>query len=226
MKPRTASLLKIVLLISFVAGAVGVFRFTSFGQALTPGNLRDLLDEFDPLAKRLLYIGGYILGTVLFLPGTLLSFLGAVLFGFWEGTLYTWIGATLGATAAFLLAKALGRDYVNSLLKGRMQALDERLRAHGFLGLLIMRLVPLFPFNGLNYGAGLTAIRFRDYFLATVIGLLPGIFVYQFLFARLGDKLVSEGFAWSDLWDPALGLALLLFVAFTLAGRCLAKRLS
>lgn len=223
---RAKSLLKLVLLLAFVAGAAVFFRFTDLGQSITPASVRETIEGLNPVAARLVYVLGYIVGTVLLLPGTLLSFAGAVLFGMWEGTLYTWTGAVIGATLAFLLAKLLGRDFVNQLLGGKLQALDRRLAEHGFTGLLILRLVPLFPFNGINFGAGLTSIGPRDYVLATAIGILPGTFVYQFLFARLGDKILEEGFAFSDLLDPVLGLALALFIAFILVGRWLSKRLT
>jgi uncharacterized membrane protein YdjX (TVP38/TMEM64 family) len=133
---------------------------------------------FPPLVVPLLYIAIYVVGTVCLLPGTVLSFAGSRLFGLFEATLYTWIAATIGATLAFLLAKLLGRDFVDQLLGGRLEALDERLKRHGFTGLLILRLVPLFPFNGINFGSGLTSIRLVDYVLATAIGILPGTFVY------------------------------------------------
>ena len=89
---------------------------------------------------------------------------------------------------------------------------------------MILRLVPLFPFNGLNFGCGLTAIRTRDYVLATAIGILPGTFVYQYLFATLGRKVLDEGFAWSDLLERDVLLALAAFAAFIVAGKLLARK--
>ncbi|MFO0965687.1 MAG: TVP38/TMEM64 family protein [Gemmataceae bacterium] len=222
---RTARLLKLSLLLAFVAGAILVFRLTPLGDYVTIPRIRALIDDLDSVSARLAYVGVYIAGTVLLLPGTLLSFVGAVLFGAWEGTLYTWIGATIGATLAFFVARGLGRGFVESMLGERLAALDRRLRDHGFTGLLILRLVPLFPFNALNFGCGLTALRTRDYVLATAIGILPGTFVYQFLFAKFGEKILREGLSCSDLWDPTLGLALGLFVVFVIFGKVVANRL-
>lgn len=226
MSPRTRSLLKLTFLLAFVIGAIFLFRFTSLGDSLSVPRIREGIQELGPVSARLAYIALYILGTVLLLPGLLLSFVGAILFGPYEGTLYTWTGATIGASLAFLVAKALGRDFVEGLLGGRLALLDRRLRDHGFTGLLIIRLVPLFPFNGVNFGCGLTAIRFRDYLLATALGILPGTFVYQFLFARFGEKILEEGVSWEDMLDPVLGLALGLFVLFILAGKFVASRLA
>jgi uncharacterized membrane protein YdjX (TVP38/TMEM64 family) len=222
---RAKPLLKLGVLLGLLAAAYFFVRHTEFGQSITIERLRDFVASAHPLAARLLYVLVYIAGTVLLLPGVLLSFVGALLFGVWEGTLWTWLGATLGATLAFLVAKSLGREFVDQLLAGRLKALGDRLRAHGFTGLLVLRLVPLFPFNGLNFGCGLTTIRTRDYVLATALGILPGTFIYQYLFATLGEKVLDEGFTWRDLaqWDVMLALAG--FVAFALGGSWFVRRL-
>jgi uncharacterized membrane protein YdjX (TVP38/TMEM64 family) len=163
---------------------------------------------------------------VAFLPGTVLSFAGAVLFGAYEGTLYTWIGATVGATVAYLTARVLGRDFVERPFGGRFAAFDRRIRKHGLIGLLVVRLLPLFPFNAVNFGCGLTGIRLRDYVLATAVGIVPGTFVYQFLFAKFGRKILTEGLRLAYLKDPELWLALGLFAAFVIVGKWLSDKVS
>jgi uncharacterized membrane protein YdjX (TVP38/TMEM64 family) len=89
----------------------------------------------------------------------------------------------------------------------------------------VLRLVPLFPFNGINFGSGLTGIRLRDYVLGTAIGIVPGVFVYQYLYARLGEKVLSEGFTLADLYDPHLLIAVGLFIAFIVIGKWLSNKL-
>jgi uncharacterized membrane protein YdjX (TVP38/TMEM64 family) len=222
---RAAALIKLGVLVALIAAAVYFFRFTETGRGITPRTALDYFNSLDPLLARLLYVVFYIVGCVLLLPGTVLSFGGAVLFGVWEGTLYTWLGANIGAVLAFYLARWLGRDFVDQLLAGRFQAFDDRIRRHGFKGLLIVRLAPLFPFNGVNFASGLTGISVRDYILATAIGIVPATFVYQYLFAKLGTTILDEGFKLEYLWDPALGVALLLFIAFVVVGKWLAGRL-
>jgi uncharacterized membrane protein YdjX (TVP38/TMEM64 family) len=217
--------MKITLLIAFLAVAYHVVRHSEIGQLLTAQRLQDYVENVGPGLARLLYVLVYIVGAVLLLPGLLLSFVGAVLFGVWEGTLYTWIGATIGATCAFLLARLLGRDFVDQLLRGKLRALDDRLRERGFLSLLIIRLVPLLPFNGVNFGCGLTSIRLRDYVLATALGIVPGTFVYQYLFAKLGESLLTEGFSWSDLASLEVLAPLAVFAVFVLVTGWLAHRL-
>jgi uncharacterized membrane protein YdjX (TVP38/TMEM64 family) len=222
-KPSISALVKLGLLLVLIGTALYFRFFTEIGQHLTIESLRNYLAGFPPLVLPLVYIGIYILGTVMLLPGTLLSFVGSLLFGLFEATLYTWIGATIGATLAYLLAKLLGRDFVDQLLAGRLQALDERLGRHGFMGLLILRLVPLFPFNGINFGSGLTSIRLRDYVLATAIGILPGTFVYQYLFAQLGESVLQEGGI--KPYDPHLLAAIGLFLVFIVLGKWLSRKL-
>src|SRR5579864_2395685 len=108
----------------------------------------------------------------------------------------------------------------------RSATFDQRIRAHGFTGLLIIRLLPLFPFNAVNFGCGLTGIRLRDYVLATAIGIVPGTFVYQFLFAKFGRRILTEGFRLEYLSDPQLWLALSLFAAFVIVGKWLSNKVS
>ncbi len=223
-KPSASALVKVLVLLVLIAAAVYFTRFTEMGRQITVDSVRAYVQSFPPLLVPLVYIGVYVLGTVLFLPGTLLSFVGAQLFGLWEATLYTWIGATIGATLAFLIARRLGRDFVNQLLGGRLHALEQRLARHAFTGLLVLRLVPLFPFSGLNFGCGLTSIRLRDYVLATALGILPGTFVYQYLFVHLGRAL-NQGITLHDLYDPHLLAPVGLFVVFIFVGKWLATKL-
>src|SRR5262245_17746419 len=131
-KGKLTTWLKLTLLITFLAAAVYYFRFTERGREITPEYVLDTIESYDPVTARLIYIGVYIVGTVALLPGTVLSFAGAVLFGPYEGTLYTWIGATIGATLAYLMARLLGREFVERLFGGRFAAFDQRIREHGF----------------------------------------------------------------------------------------------
>src|SRR6516165_6080482 len=223
---RFTTWLKVALLVAFLAAGVYFFRFTERGREVTPEFVLDNIESHGPVTARLIYIAVYIVGTVALLPGTVLSFAGAVLFGAYEGTLYTWIGATVGATLAYLVARLLGRDFVERLFGGRFAAFDQRIRDYGFTGLLIIRLLPLFPFNAVNFGCGLTGIRMRDYVLATAIGIVPGTFVYQFLFAKFGRRILTEGLRLEYLADPELWLAIGLFAAFVIVGKWLSGKVS
>jgi len=175
-RDKLIALLKLAMLVAFLTSAAVFFGYSQTGQAMIREVLTRL-EGLDWLTARLIYVAIYIIGTVLLVPGTLLSFTGAVSFGPYEGTLFTWIGAMIGATLSFLLARVLGRGFVDKLLAGKFEAFDRRIREHGFTGLLLIRLLPIFPFNGVNFDCGLTGIRLRDYLLGTAIGILPGTFV-------------------------------------------------
>ena len=207
-------------MVAVVSGAYFLFGNADREQ------IRSWIESVDPILARLLYVLFYIAGTVLFLPGSALSFVGALLFGVWEGTLYTWIGATIGATLAFAVARRwLGRDFVEQLLGGKLNLLDQRLREHGFVSMLVLRLVPLFPFVGVNFGCGLTSVRLRDYVLGTAIGIVPGTFVFQYLFVTLKEKALAGDYSWRDWATLDVLLPLGAFGLFILLGGWIARRM-
>ncbi len=125
-----------------------------------------------------IFVAAYGVAMVLALPGTVLTLAGGALFGFWWGVVFNTLGANLGANGAFLLARWLGRDGVERLAGDRLKKLDRASREFGFRGLFSLRLVPLIPFNALNFGAGLTAMSWGTYAAATALGILPGTVVY------------------------------------------------
>lgn len=149
-----------------------------------PEVIRDTVQGFGTLAP-LVFIGIYTVGPLLFFPGSVLSIAAGLAFGWKLGFLVVLVGSNLCANIAFGLAKLLGRDLVVRLAGGRLKTFDERAAEHGFKMILFLRLVPLVPFNALNYGAGLSPVRWRDYLLATLLGMIPGIFAYVYLGGNL-----------------------------------------
>lgn len=222
---RRFAVVRVFVFLVFLGVAFCLFRFTTWGRSITPGSIVQHLEGAHPVVARLTYITVYTVGTVLVLPGTLLSFVGAVLFGAYEGTLYTWIGASLGSILAFLTARWLGRGFVEQLCGKRLGELNRFVEKHGFWGLLMLRLLPIIPFNLINFGSGFTGIRLRDYVAATMLGILPGTFVYQLLFAKVGQRAVAEGIQFKDFRDPELLWPIGLFVSFVLIGAFLARRI-
>jgi uncharacterized membrane protein YdjX (TVP38/TMEM64 family)/rhodanese-related sulfurtransferase len=162
-------------------------------------------------AGPLVFMAVYALATVLFLPGSLLTLAGGALFGPVWGTLYNLIGATLGATLAFLIARYVAADWVQARAAGIGQRLVQGVEAEGWRFVAFTRLVPLFPFNLLNYALGLTRIPFVQYLLATAVCMLPGAVAYTWLgyagreAAAGGEGLVQKGL---------IALALLAALAF------------
>ncbi len=173
--------LKLTLLIAVIGGAAVMVRVTPVGDYLTRDGLQATLDVLRASAAApVIYVVAYAVATALALPGSILTIVGGAVFGFGWGAVLVTIGANVGASAAFGLARGLGRDGIERLVGRRLAGLDKATADHGFLGLLVLRLIPLVPFNALNFGSGLTALRWRDYALATVIGILPGTLVYTF----------------------------------------------
>src|SRR5215831_5069696 len=172
---------------------------------------RDLLrPEMIELALRALGIWapiGFILiyatATVLFFSGALLGLAGGALFGPVWGTLWNLIGATLGATAAFLLARTVAREWVARHVGGRLRRLVEGVTAEGWRFVALMRLMPLVPFNLLNYALGLTGISLPAYVVTSAICMLPGTIAYAWLgyagrSAGIGDIAALRG---SSAWE-------------------------
>ena len=153
----------------------------------------------------------FAVGTVLFVPGALFGLAGGVLFGPAWGTLLNLLGATLGATAAFLLARYVAQDKIRQRAGGKLDRLIAGVEAEGWRFVAFVRLVPLFPFNLLNYALGLTRIPLAAYVLASLVCMLPGTFVYTWLGYAGREALVQNDAA---LRYGLIGLALLAAVAF------------
>jgi uncharacterized membrane protein YdjX (TVP38/TMEM64 family) len=159
----------------------------------------------------LLFIGGYALATVLFLPGSILTIAGGALFGPVAGTLYSLTGAALGATLSFLAARHLASDWVARRTGGRLAEFVRGVEAEGWRFVAFVRLVPLLPFNALNYALGLTRIPLRQYVVASYLAMLPGAAAYTYL-----GYAGREAFAGSDvlLRHGLVALALLAAALF------------
>lgn len=137
----------------------------------------------------LVFVLAYVTATVLFVPGLILSLGAGVLFGVVRGSVYVSIGSTLGATAAFLLARYLARDRVSRWIEGRkgFEALDRAVAREGWKIVGLVRLSPLFPFNLLNYAFGLTGIPLLPYLLASWAGMIPGTVLYVYVGSLIGS---------------------------------------
>lgn len=153
----------------------------------------------------------YAIGTVLFLPGSVITLAGGALFGPVLGTFYNLTGATIGATLAFLIARYLAADQVEQKAAGRLQAIKAGVEHEGWRFVAFVRLMPLFPFNLLNYALGLTRIKLSHYIIASYICMLPGGFAYTYL-GYAGREAVtgSEGLIQKGL----IALALLAAAGF------------
>ncbi len=134
-----------------------------------------------------LFVIAYAVLTVLLVPGSPLTIGAGVLFGPALGTVLVVIGASIGATGAFLWGRRLGRGAVARLTGSRFDKVDRWLQDRGLLAVLYLRLVPVVPFNLLNPVAGVTGVTLRDFALGTVVGIVPGTFAYAALGGSFDD---------------------------------------
>jgi uncharacterized membrane protein YdjX (TVP38/TMEM64 family) len=196
------------LLALFVVAAVVLLRYTPARNYLTPKVLGNFLQEAGIWAP-IVYMVIYAVGVCLFIPGTLLTGLGAAIFGPYWGFMYVWIGAMAGASGAFFIGRTLGRDFAAELIGDRLGRYDEAIERNGFATVLYLRLV-YFPFTPLNFGMGLTRVRFWDYFWGTGLGIVVGTFIFTFFIGTL--KQVWASGDWSRLISYKIFLAVALFV--------------
>ncbi len=210
-------LLKLSLIILGFGLCVYMFHQAGLTAWLSPDKLQMIVADFGVFGP-IVFMGAYIIATVLFVPSSPLSLLSGVLFGPWYGTLYVIVSAMIGATLAFLLSRRT-RSLLplsgDTVLQERLRQYDERIAAHGFITVLVLRLLPIFPFNGLNFAFGLTRVRMREYVLGTGLGIIPGSFVLVYF----GDSLASLNIV-------QIGIGLVLLIALLVIGKYFARRYS
>lgn len=174
------------------------------------------------------FILGYAIAAVAFIPGSILTLAAGAIFGLGKGTVLVLIGATLGAALAFLVSRYLARSAIERRLKGdqRFAAIDRAIAKEGRKIVFLLRLSPVFPFNLLNYGLGLTQVRFVDYLVASV-GMVPGTLLYVYYGKLAGDvAAVAGGAAVERDWKywTVLGVGLAATIVVTLFVTRLARK--
>jgi len=205
---RRRGLLKAGLLVAFIVAAVCLVRFTPMREVLSPASIGSFLDRagiWAPLA----YIAFYAVGVCLFLPGTLLTGLGAAAFGAYWGFVYVWVGAMIGACGAFWIGRTLGREFAASLIGDRLKRYDDAIERNGFATVLYLRLV-YFPFTPMNFGMGLTKVRFSDFMFGTGLGIIVGTFIFVFFVGTIKEIWASGD--WSGLLSFKVFFSVGLFI--------------
>ncbi len=159
-------------------------------SAYVQGLLRAVLIQIEHLGVwgPIAFIAIYNFATILFIPGSVLTLGGGVLFGLWWGSVYVLIAATLGATFAFLIGRYLSRDRVVKYMEAhpKFQSLDRAVAKEGLKIVFLTRLCPLLPFNLLNYALGITQVSLKDYILGS-FGMIPGTVMYVYSGSLVGD---------------------------------------
>lgn len=219
MKP---SWLRPVLVVALIVAGIVVARALDVGEAIRLENLSRLkqwIESYGALAPAI-FIVGYVLAAVLFVPGLPMTVLGGVVFGPVWGTVYVWIAATVGASLAFLVARYAVRSTVERWVQAspRVATIDGRVAEHGWRIVMLTRLVPVFPFNLQNYAYGITRIGFWPYVITSAICMLPGTAAFTFAGGALSEgRGVRRTLAY-------LALAGVLLVLISLIPRWLARR--
>ncbi len=158
-----------------------------------------------------LFVAGYAAGTILFIPGSILTMGAGFVYGVFQGTIIVTIGSTIGDSLAFLITRYLARDKIRRLASGNRQfaAMDAAIGEHGWKIVLLLRLSPLIPFNISNYLYGLTAIRFWPYLISSFAGVFPGtvLFVYFGAVGRTGLLAIRGQKLPHTKWEIAVLLA-------------------
>ena len=205
---RKKAVIKALILAAFIIGAILLVHLTPLKGYLTADALGRFLD-FAGFWAPVIFILIYAAGICLFIPGTLLTGVGAALFGPYGGFVVVWIGAMIGASAAFFIGRTLGREFAASLVGDKLKKYDDAIERNGFATVLYLRLV-YFPFTPMNFGMGLTKVHFWDYFTGTGLGIIVGTFIFTFFVGTLKEVWVSGN--WAELISFKVFFSIGLFV--------------
>jgi len=175
-KPKNIKKILGGLWVIAISGAVYYY----FSIGISVGDIREYLGGLG-VWSGLFFITAYTIRPLIFFPTSVMTPLSAVLFGPFIGWIYTYIGENLSATVAFFAARYFGRNFIKENENAFIQKYDKKLKTNGFETVLILRLIPLFPFDFVNYASGLSSIKYRHYIFATLLGVIPGLTAYIFL---------------------------------------------
>jgi uncharacterized membrane protein YdjX (TVP38/TMEM64 family) len=203
---------KAAMLLAFIVGAIYLVRYSPVQGYFSPKALGGFLEAAGTWAP-LVFITIYAAGVCLFIPGTLLTALGAAIFGAYWGFIYVWFGAMLGAGCAFVIGRTLGREFAASLIGDRLRKYDDAIERNGFATVLYLRLV-YFPFTPMNFGMGLTKVRFWDYFSGTGLGIIVGTFIFTFLVGAVREVWISGNWGQLLSWKVLFAVGLFGFSLF------------
>ncbi len=193
--------------LAFILFAVAAAIFVSVHydiRSFSPESIRDRIIAFGVLAP-IVFITLYTLRPLVLFPSSVFSLAGGLAFGTWPGGLYNYIGAILSAILAFIIARYMGRVYVQKILKGKLHKFEELMDREGFNIVFYLRFFA--PFDPLSYAAGLSNISFRDHLIATMIPIIPATFA----FANFGNS-ISNITSLSDILSKEFAVPLLLLL--------------
>ncbi|CEI73181.1 MULTISPECIES: TVP38/TMEM64 family protein [Romboutsia] len=166
---------KILVIIGILAFVVITNRY--IGNNVDIYTIKEYVKTFGVLAP-LIYIVMFSLVPLTFFPDSVLAISAGLIFGFSKGYIYTTIGALIGASIAFFIARYLGKEIIKRKSSDKLEKIERLIEKNGFYIIFLLRLIPLFPFDVISYGAGITNVKYKDFILATLFGTIPGIAVF------------------------------------------------
>ena len=197
---KKSTLNKILFIIFLIIVIMLLCKNTEFLRNCSPEQIKVFINSFGSIAP-IIYIILFALVPLTFFPDSVLAIASGMAFGLVKGTIYTMIGALIGGSLAYFIAYYLGKDVILKLTKNKHK-LDFLSKGHReFYSVLILRLIPLVPFDIISYGSGLSGIKYKNFLAATAIGIIPGVVI----FSNLGDKSL-------DFKSPEFLIAILLLV--------------
>lgn len=167
---------------------LGSIIYKLFSMNIDVEDIQVYVSSFGKLAP-IVYIIMFALVPLTLFPDSILAIGGGIVFGLAKGYIYTVIGALIGASISFYISRKLGRNFVKKITNEKLDNIENIINSKGFFVVLILRLIPLFPFDIISYSAGLTSIKYKDFLMATIIGTVPGILV----FTNIGAQSVNIG---------------------------------
>jgi len=207
MKKISRKCILLVFVVCIICAVLYICTKCGMFTNCTPQSMKNYICSFGALAP-VMYIFMFTVVPLTLFPDAILAVASGLIFGVWFGTIYTVIGAACGGTLSFFLSRLYGRGIVEKLAKGKIKWFDEGVEKRGFIFILILRFIPLIPFDVISYGAGLSKIKYKDFLLSTVIGVIPGVWVYT----NLGDK--SAHLFSTQFFEAVTILILLMIVSY------------
>ena len=209
---RSKAVVKAVIFLAFILTIIILYIFTPIKDHITEETVGQFIKSIGIWAP-IVFFAIYAVGVCFLIPGTVLSAAGALAFGPYWGSVYNWIGAMIGACAAFWIGRTLGREYAASLIGDRLKKYDDAIERNGFATVLYLRLV-WFPFTPMNFGMGLTKVHFWDYFFGTGLGIMVGTFIYTFFIGTLNEVRASGNYGELISFKVFFSIALFIFSFF------------
>ncbi|MBZ9687746.1 TVP38/TMEM64 family protein [Clostridium estertheticum] len=214
MSKKIMNIFKVISLLIIVSIVMCAFCNIETLRQCTPENMKAFIDSYGMFSP-VIYIILFTFVPLTLFPDSILAIAGGMCFGMMGGFIYTMIGAILGGTLSFFLASTLGHKVFNKFIKKDLSNLENSIKNSGFLLVFILRLIPLFPFDIISYAAGFSGVKFKDFALATLLGIIPGIFI----FVNIGDKA-------TDIRSSSFYVSLALLVGLIVISYVLKKKIS